>query len=88
MLGFGPITAKISLVFQHLPCFVEFESSFLSAEWPFHPAPLKQNYSRGAQERIHRKGLRFAQSMVEMFLSKHFTLVLMQTLLEMEEEAL
>lgn len=84
MLGLGPAAAQISLGFQHLLCSGGFGSSSLGSERPFHPAP------RDTQEQHKKNPLEVSalRSLVEMFLSEHFPLLLLQALLEMEEETL
>lgn len=59
MLGFGSTAAKISLVFQHLPCFVAFESGFLGSKWPFHPAPLETKLFKRSTKKTPLEGYLF-----------------------------
>lgn len=87
MLGFGPTAAKPSLILQHAPCLVQFESSFLGSEWSFHPVPLETKLFKRSTKKNPLEGLYFALSMVKVLLSKPFPSVLLQTLWEMEEEA-
>lgn len=85
MLALGPAAAQLSLGFQQLLCSGEFGSSSLASERPFLPAPLD---TEEQHKKNPLKGLGSVQSVGGMFLSKHCPLVLLQTLLEMEEQTL
>lgn len=83
MLGLGPAAALLSLGSQHLPALGSLGAA-LGSERPFHAAPLTHKCS--TKRTLGR--VCSAQPVGEMFLLKHFPLVFLQTLLEMEEEIL